>query len=393
MTLHGIDAVDVGARLRGAREATGLTQTDVAADLRVARTTLVAMEQGRRRVRTDELQRLARLYGTSVNALLRREAVHVDLVPRFRKLRTANDEAMERAARLMTDLVRAEVELENLLGVTRTRNYPPVRPLLAGDVRLQAENDAIELRQWLGLGLAPVRDVMSLLELDIGVRLYVRPLDSPVSGLFAYDDGVGACILLNASHRAARQAQTAVHELGHLTSHRQTPDVCRSDRQDDSREERYADAFGRAFLTPSRTVGVKFKDVTAGASRFTRRHVILMAHAFGVSREAIVRRLEELRLVKAGTWNWFAANGGITDEQAREVLGRTATVHDDTGDAQRAVSLRLGLLAAEAERRELLSEGQLARLLCLDRIDLRKILDAAADMDGSDTDGPPKLPR
>ena len=76
--------------------------------LRVARTTLVAMEQGRRRVRIDELQQLARLYGTSVNAVLRREAVHVDFVPRFRKLVTANDESAERAARLLTDLVRAE---------------------------------------------------------------------------------------------------------------------------------------------------------------------------------------------------------------------------------------------------------------------------------------------
>ena len=392
MTLHNIDAVDVGARLRGAREAAGLTQTDAAADLRVARTTLVAMEQGRRRVQTNELQQLARLYGTSVNAVLRREAVHVDLVPRFRKLSTANDDAAERAAHLLTDLVRAEVELENLLGVTRTPNYPPARPLLSGDVRLQAENDAIELRQWLGLGLAPVRDVMSLLELDLGVRVYVRPLDSRVSGLFAYEDGVGACILLNAKHPRERQAQTGVHELGHLTSRRQTPDVCRFDQQDDSREERYANAFGRAFLTPARTVTATFQDVIAGASRFTRRHAILLAHAFGVSREAIVRRLEELLLLKRGTWDWFAANGGITDEQAREVLGEPGTVHPTSLDADRPVSFRLGLLAAEAHGRELLSEGQIARLLRLDRVELRKILDAA-DIDGNDTDGLPKLPR
>ena len=391
MALNSIDAVDVGVRLRGAREAAGLTQTDAAADLRVARTTLVAMEQGRRRVRIDEVQHLARLYGTSVNAVLRREAVHVDLVPRFRKLPTANDEAAERAARLLTDLVRAEVELENLLGITRTRNYPPARPLLPGDVRLQAESDATELRQWLGLGLRPVRDVMSLLELEIGVRLYVRPLDSRVSGLFAYDDGVGACILLNAGHPRERQAQTAIHELAHLTSRRQTPDVC-FDRQDDSREERYANAFGRAFLTPARTVTVRFQDVTAGASRFTRRHVILLAHAFGVSREAMVRRLEEIGLVKRGTWDWFEANGGITNEQASQVLGEPGTANPDTPDARCRVSFRLGLLAAEAHRRELLSEGQLARLLRLDRVELRKVLDAA-DNDGNDSDGLPKLPR
>ena len=391
MALIDSEPIDVGARLRGAREAAGLTQTDVATDLRVARTTLVAMEQGRRRVRTNELQQLARLYGTSVNALLRHEAVHVDLVHRFRKLRTASDESVGRAVCLMSDLVRAEVELENLLGVTRTRNYPPARPLLSGDVRLQAENDAIELRQWLGLAMVPVRDVVSLLELDLGVRLYVRPLDGQVSGLFAYDDNVGACILLNANHPPARQAQTAAHELGHLTSRRQMPDVCGSEGENDSREERYANAFGRAFLTPARTVTLKFEDVTAGASRFTRRHVILLAHVFGVSREAMVRRLEEIGLVKRGTWDWFESNGRITDEQSRQVLGEQSA--GEGGNAQRPVSHRLGLLAAEAHRRELLSEGQLARLLGLERVELRDILLDAGDIDGNDTDGLPKLSR
>ena len=392
MSLHDIDPMNVGARLRGAREAAGLTQTAAAADLRVARTTVVAMEQGRRRVRTDELQQLARLYGTSVNAVLRREAVHVDLVPRFRRLPTATYESAERAARVLTDLVRAEVELENLLGVTRTQNYPPARPLLSGDVRLQAENDAVELRQWLGLGLAPVRDVMSLLELDLGVRVYVRPLDGYVSGLFAYDDAVGACILVNANHPRERRAQTAVHELGHFTSGRQTPDVC-LDRHDESREERYANAFARAFLTPARTVTQKFQDLTAGASHFTRRHVILLAHAFGVSREAMVRRLEEIGLVKRGTWDWFESNGRITNEQARRVLGEQAAADLEGVSAQRPVSHRLGLLVAEVHRRELLSEGQLARLLGLDRVELREILLDAADIDGNDTDGLPKLSR
>ena len=389
MSLHDVDAVDVGARLRGAREAAGLTQTDAAADLRVARTTLVAVEQGRRRIRTEELQRLARLYGTSVNAVLRREAVHVDLVPRFRRLPTATWGSAENAARLLTDLVRAEVELENLLGVTRTRNYPPARPLLSGDVRLQAENDAVELRQWLGRGLAPVRDVMSLLELDLGVRVYVRPVDARVSGLFAYDDAVGACILVNANHPRERRAQTAVHELGHFMSSRQTADVF-LDRHDDSREERYANAFARAFLTPARTVAQKFQDLTAGGSHLTRRHVIVLAHAFGVSREAMVRRLEEVGLVKRGTWDWFESNGGITNEQANQVLGQQADLED--AQPRRAVSHRLGLLAAEVWRRELLSEGQLARLLSLDRVELRDVLDEA-DIEGDDVDGLPKLPR
>jgi len=391
MTLEEMNSPEIGERLRIAREAAGITQADAAAGIEVARTTLVAIEKGQRRIRPHELQGLVRLYKTSANALLRRESVYVDLVPRFRKLSTSTDEAAERAARLLAGLVRAEVELENLLGIKRTRNYPPERPLMPGDVRIQAENDATELRQWLGLGQAPVRDLISLLEFDLGVRVYVRRLDPRVSGLFAYDDELGACILLNANHSRERRTQSGGHELGHFVSTRRKAEILHTDEEENSREERYANAFGRAFLTPARTVMQRFREITAGATRLTRRHVILLAHAFGVSREAMVRRLEELGLTKPGTWDWFVANDGITDEQARRVLGDLAPVDGEKRDADRPTTLRLNLLAAEAWRQDLLSEGQLARLLHLNRLALREILDNV-EIEGSEADGMPKLP-
>src|ERR1039458_1435631 len=185
--LEEITPADAGDRLRIAREAARITQADAAAAINVARTTIVAIEKGERRVRMNELQQLAKLYGTSVNALLRREAVHVDLTPRFRKL-CGNDVAADAAANLMTELAKAEVELENLLSAKRIRNYPPERPLLRGDVRAQAEQDATELRQRLGLALGPVSDIVTLLEMELGVRVYIRRFDGRISGLFAYDD-------------------------------------------------------------------------------------------------------------------------------------------------------------------------------------------------------------
>src|ERR1035441_3622629 len=84
--LDQTNPVEVGERLRIARDAADINQATAAAAIKVARTTLLAIEKGERRVRMNELQQLAKLYGTSVNALLRREAVHVDLTPRFRKL-------------------------------------------------------------------------------------------------------------------------------------------------------------------------------------------------------------------------------------------------------------------------------------------------------------------
>ena len=376
---------NVGERLRVARENAKFTQEDAAKAIDVARTTLVAIEQGQRRVRMGELQKLAKAYRTSVNALLRQEAIHVDLAPRFRKLIESKDVAAAEAADLMANLARAEVELENLLGVRRLQNYPPERAILPGDVRAQAEHDAMELRHSLGLGNRPVSDVITLLEMELGVRVYVRRLESKISGLFAYDEALGPCMLLNASHPRERRTQTAGHETGHLVSTRRNAEILHR-HEEDTREERYASAFGRAFLTPARGVIQKFHELTAGSDRLTRRHVIILAHFFGVSREAMVRRLEELGLTKVGTWDWFQANGGITDEHVRQVLGDLVAPDRDKAEADHPTTLRLNLLAAEAYRQNLLSEGQLARLLQVDRLELREILDSQ-ESEGTEADG------
>ena len=366
---------EIGQRLRIARESAKLTQAAAARALEVARTTIVAIEQGQRRVRVDELQRLAGLYGTSANAILRREAVHLDMVPRFRRLPQSGDEAVEAATRLLNDLVRAEMELENALGIEPTRNYPPERPILPGDVKAQAEQDAQELRNWLGLGSGSARNIISILYLQLSIRVYLRPLDGKVSGLFAYDETAGACMLLNAHHPADRLRQTALHEIAHFVGTRRQPEVLLEDQRGTSREERYANCFARCFLTPARAVRQEFAEITAGQSHLTRRHIILLAHAFGVSREAITRRLEELDLAREGAWEWFVSHGGITDEQEREVLGVLPKRQLDPPVARGLVPPRLSLLAREVWKKSLYSEGQLARLLRLDRHEIRMVLD------------------
>jgi Zn-dependent peptidase ImmA (M78 family)/DNA-binding XRE family transcriptional regulator len=378
---------ELGQRLRIARDSARLTQEDAAERLGMSRTTVVAIEKGDRRARLDEVRGFAQLYGTSVNALLRDEAVHVDLAPKFRKQFGKEDAAVESAAKLLAELAQAEVELEALLGIRQVRNYPPERPLLPGDVRAQAEHDATELRQWLGLSLSPIMDIITLLEFELGVRVYVRRLEANISGLFAYDDKIGACILLNANHPRDRRTLTAAHEIGHLVSTRSRAEVYSTDRTENSREERYAIAFSSAFLMPARAVMQKFKEVTAGAEKLSRRHVIVLAHAFGVSREAIVRRLEDLKLAPKGTWEWFLHYGNITEEQVRQVLGDLIVPDMGKVDADRPTSLRLGLLADTVTHRGLLSEGQVARMLHLDRVELREMLDGLQD-EGGEADEP-----
>lgn len=379
ISLHSLDPIELGKRLRLARDETDLTQANAASKADMSRTTLVAIEQGKRSVKNAELIALTDLYGVTLNQLLRREAVHVDLVPRFRKMGENVDTAFEGAIATLNEFVTAEVELENLLGIQRQSNLPPERPLLPGDVRKQAEIDAHELRQRMGLGQGPIRNVFALLELDLGMRVYAHPLKNSVSGLFAYDDAVGACILINSNHRYERQVQTGIHELGHTVSARRRPDICHDAYQHNSREERYAVAFGPAFLMPAHAVARKLQEIRAGSARLTRRHVIILADYFGVSREGLVRRLEELKLAPDGTWDWFVRNGGITDVQAGEVLGGDEA--NDAGARHRPMrsSVRMETLAAQALERDLLSEGQIAELLKIDRFKARRLRMEAED--------------
>ena len=68
----------------------------------------------------------------------------------------------------------------------------------------------------------------------------------------------------------------------------------------------------------------KFKEVTLGSARLTRRHVIILAHFFGVSREALVRRLEELVLVKGGPGTGFKPTAALPTSRHSQVLGDLA---------------------------------------------------------------------
>lgn len=393
--LNDLTPQEIGRRLRLARESAKIRQDEAAKVIGMSRPTLVSIEKGDRRIRIEELQALANHYGVSVNAVLRREAVHSDLVPRFRRLRETEDSHTAEAVKLLNDLVKAEVELENILGIERRTNYPPERGINTGDIIELAEQHAQQLRDWLGLGPGPISDIFTLMELDLGIRLYQRRLSSrsKVAGLYTFDPSLGACILLNANHPLERRIQSAAHELGHFFGTRQAPEVLEENEKFLSREERYAHGFGRAFLTPRKSFEEAFRQLTAGSDTLTRRHVIILAHQHHISREACVRRLEELGLVKKGIWAWFEANGKITDAQARDVLGDVARKTDAVkDDADRLVSHRLGLMAYAAWKRDLMSEGQLAELLNIGRLNLRALLDQI-NLEESETDDLFQLPR
>ena len=71
------------------------------------------------------------------------------------------------------------------------------------------------------------------------------------------------------------------------------------------------------------TLSAAFAAHTAGNSLFTRRMAIILADMDGTTPRDLILRCERLGLLKHGSWEWFADNGGITAEHIAEA--RTTT--------------------------------------------------------------------
>lgn len=318
-----------------------------------------------------EFVALCRLYRASASAILRPSSVQLDISVKFRRDQKTGtlSKGAEEAVNLLVHLSTASVEIERLLGKERSVAYPPETPIQPGDVDLQAEDAAISLRHYLGLGNAPVRDIVSILELDLGFRVFIRPLASNISGVFAFGPETGPCVLLNSQHPQTRRAYSGAHELGHFMSTRTHSDVFDERQKDGSREERFANSFAGAFLMPGPAIRRRYEEFTSSQGKFSPRHLILMAHAHHVSPEAMCRRLEKMKLLKQGTFDSLRERGFDRDAVV-QVIG------DEAPAKPLAVPPRMAILAAEAYYDGRLSEGQLAEMFRLDRTEIRLLLEA-----------------
>lgn len=102
------EQVALGARLKESREYIGLLQEDVATALGIPRTSVHALEAGKRKVSGLELRRLARLYRRSVGWLLGEEDVDLnDAEPLFRAAAALSETDREQVLRFAEFLAAA----------------------------------------------------------------------------------------------------------------------------------------------------------------------------------------------------------------------------------------------------------------------------------------------
>ena len=362
-----IAPTELGRRLRTARESAGMTQSEVADAVGVGRTTLVAIEKGKRRVTAEELLVFSDTFEVSVSRLLRPEAVHVELSPSFRKQvrykKTASDEAAE-ALDSLNRLATAYSEVEALLGQAQRHEYPNIRYFRRASQRQQAEDLAMEARDRLGYGLHPITDLAATLEERWGFRIFIRGIGSSISGLFAFHPKLGPNVLLNAKHPSQRRNWTLAHELGHFLVDREGANVVLVNRQFPSSEQ-FTDHFAAAFLMPASGVRRDFHNYCSRTGKFSTRHLIYLANRYQVSPPAFTYRLESLGLLPNGTYEALR-DREFGRELVESVLGGPIA-------SPWTYVPRLRVLVLEALDQDLITEGQASELLGMDRVELRDL--------------------
>jgi Zn-dependent peptidase ImmA (M78 family)/transcriptional regulator with XRE-family HTH domain len=378
--LNEIDPRALGAKLKQARTARGLKQEEVAEKLGMVRTTLVAIEQGTRRIKAKELTQLASLYGRSLGEWLGEESLADEpLVPQFRlppQIKKLTEAEVRDSVEQLDSLAHDYFSLEQMNSTKLPRRYPaPYAFEISGvSADLRGEEVAAEERIRLGLGDGPIANLRALLEDGVGIRIFYLDLPSAVGGIYAFNEKLGACIAINRKHPRPRALWSLAHEYGHFLSTRFMADISLWDEEPWGKQaaERFADSFAKNFLMPRTGVNRLLTEaVRVHGKGVTVADVMTVSHHYQVSAEAMFRRLEELKRLPFGTWDGLK-NRGFQADQARQALGLVSSSNKES-----RLPFRYRTLALIAyDRLEELTEAELAHFLRTDRVGARLELDA-----------------
>jgi Zn-dependent peptidase ImmA (M78 family)/DNA-binding XRE family transcriptional regulator len=364
----------LGQRLTEARKARGITQEAAAAHLGVSRPTFIAIEKGERPAKPAEVVKLAALYGRPVHELVRPGEPVGDLQPHLRavaeKMKPADADELRPAITELQRLAEDYRELERLMNAPLRYNYPPELPLSPRiDAAEFAEDVAGRERQRLGLGDQPVLNLRSVLEWDVGLRIFYRKLPSAVAGMYAYAADLGCCILVNIAHTPERRRASMLHEYGHLIVDRYKPGIdylTVPGRRPVN--ERFAEAFAMSFLMPAASVRHRFHETVATTGDFQVADLVRLKHYYFVSLEAMALRLEGLGLIPRGSWGLLKEDR-LQVRKAERYLSLPS--HLETRDVYPE---RYKFLAVHAYERGEITEGELANYLRCDPVPAREIV-------------------
>jgi len=363
-------------RIVAAREAAGFSITEASQKLGFKNyQTLSAIEKGARKINAHELIMIARLYGRSLDYFLESD-IAPDPVPLWRKT-TKTD--VNQVQRQFLSFLENYSNLEHLLGLKRRwkdiqKNYD--RDDFSDNGFERADKLGDDIHNFLDLGSRPSSNLFNVLENKLRFKILHLPLGDGASGASVVDNTLGVGILINANDAPWRRNFDLAHELFHVISWNVFSPQEIGNGTIKTRPEKYADIFASSLLLPETHLLDSLKE-TAANNEVRFIDIIELAKDFGVSTEAILWRLVNLKILKQSQAQKVLDNPKFRD------LDRSMRRKLYKGDRPSKFPSRFISLACRCLMEGKISRGTFAEYLEIDRAEIDDYLDEVGFAEGN----------
>ncbi|MCL5291480.1 MAG: XRE family transcriptional regulator [Actinobacteria bacterium] len=324
--MSNLTNADIGFWLEKARKAIGLSQEEVSRQLGIPRPAVSLIEVGKRSVSSLELDAFARFYHRNTSYFLRPKSERPSgeaLLLRAQELSEAEKPAILDFIAFCEKYAALEEIVLGKKQPDRIVSYQPSPSTNTLELIKEGERVARLERARLGLGRAPVRNMLELVE-NQGVKVITREMkDRAISGCFYFSEECGPCIMLNSKDPRMRIAFSAAHEFCHyLLDYGMAGYICAETLTNNQPFEIRANAFAAAFLMPKE--GIEEFLTERGIRKGSELPIVVIIHAqhyFGVSFEALLYRLQNTKWLKADEREHLAGYPRKTRQKLTKLLG------------------------------------------------------------------------
>lgn len=367
-------STNIALRLKRLRMSKGLSLDALVATMGhvVTKQAISKYEHGKAIPSPIVLNKLADTFKVKASYFLKEPRVSVKFIG-YRKASTLLKKDQERIESLVTEALEDRVHLQSLTGLPNGDRLPlhAYRISKIDD----AERAAEELRTNWSLGQDPIASIVGVFE-DHHIHVIEIDAIEKFDGIcaLAVDEVTktqAAGLVTSKGVSGERQRLSLAHELGHL--------VLKIENNLD--EEKAAFRFGAAFLAPAQVV---YRELGTKRDTILSEELFLFKKRFGISVQALVRRLFDLAIISEGYYrHWMMlitrlkwkrnepgemapeqsqwlrqtalrayAEGMISREEAERLLGEPLDVEESLALIERRSFMKLPL----EERRRILSE-------------------------------------
>lgn len=287
----------IGARIREARDLSGLSQEDVARELRIDRSAMMRMESGERKVSALELSQLATILDVPLRYFL--SETHSRVVSR----RSMAPEDADAPSRVMWRLELSLDEHARDVALLANENVLPVSldtdTLCGSPIDVSNQASAREAAQRVRTAMRiPHEPLPPLADVCAQWGLYVLVVAQDVDGAsMQIDDapGYGAAVL-GGEAAPGRKRFTAAHELGnHLLKGPYSSEIGVAATRDE--REGFINAFADELLLP----GAALLEILSDSLVDTYAALVTLSARYRVSWSLTVRAAAAQELIDSGT--------------------------------------------------------------------------------------------